>query len=78
MPAPLQKKGDAVADELGEAVLVLHDLAGDLEDLRRVALGGDEGELAAEHTAEVDAVGLHLDGDHDQSWRPIWRRRWWR
>src|SRR5579871_146067 len=36
-------EGDAVADQPGEAVLVLGELGGDLEDLGGVALGGDDG-----------------------------------
>ncbi|MDT9695008.1 phosphopantetheine-binding protein, partial [Streptomyces sp. P17] len=54
-----------MADQPGEQLLVLDELGGDLEDLGGVALGGDQGELAAEHAAEVDRVGLLLYGDHD-------------
>jgi DNA-binding MarR family transcriptional regulator len=60
-----------VADQLGEAPVVLDELAGDLEDLGGVALRGDEGQLAAERAAEVDGVGLLLYRDHDHLGAPL-------
>src|ERR1700722_16988479 len=51
-------EGDAVADQPGEALLVLRDFRGDLEDLGEVALGGDDGRLAAQHRAQVVGLGL--------------------
>lgn len=66
-------EGNVVADQPGETLLVLRDLQGDLEDLGGVALGRDDGHLAAQQRAQVDGLGFFVHRDGDQPGAPLGR-----
>jgi hypothetical protein len=66
-------EGNTVADESREAVLVLREFCGHLEDFRGVALGPDYGHLASEDRPEVDGLRLLVYRHCDELGTPLGR-----